>query len=376
MNKLAVVSFENPYPPDYGGSMDIYYLLVNLHRIGVEVELHSYSKHKPKISSDLNRICSEVHYYPRRMHLWNAFISKPFVVKSRENTQLVKRLLKFDRPVLLEGLHCSDVLNYKDQFNKKIALRTHNIEHEYYNNLYLEEFNFFKKSYFYLEKKRLEKYESILSKADALYSISLEEKEHFERINSSTLWIPAFHPNDKVVAKEGLGDYCLFHANLSVSENHKAASWLIKNVFSKIEHRCLIAGKQPGPALAEQISKFKNIELIEDPSEDEMALLVKNAHINVLRVRRPSGVKLKLLNSLFQGRHCIANAAMVEGTGLEEAILIAETSEDYISRIDDLFEVEFSAKDILNREELLSRNFSNMNNAKKIIEDLDIAVKV
>ena len=376
MNKLAVVSFENPFPPDYGGSMDIYYLLASLYKLGVEIELHFFSKHHEKTSPELNEICSEVHYYPRKMHLWNVFSSTPFVVKSRKNTQLVKSLLNINKPILLEGLHCSDILNYREQFDGNISLRTHNIEHKYYHNLYLSESNIFKKAYYYIEKRRLDKYESILSKADSLYSISLDEKQYFENINPSTIWIPAFHPNEKVSAIPGRGDYCLFHANLSVSENAGAATWLIEKVFCKTEHLLIIAGKQPSPKLIQLISRQNNVELIEDPSENEMTSLVKKAHINVLRVDRPSGIKLKLLNSLFQGRHCIANSAMIEGTELNGLVHVVNSEKDYIDKVNELFKKEFSESEVKFREKLLSVNFSNRSNAQKIINDLEISVKV
>ena len=54
--------------------------------------------------------------------------------------------------------------------------------------------------------------------------------------------------------------------------------WLAENVFNENEHELIIAGRNPSPILQNAISKFRNIELIINPSTDEMSFLIKNAH--------------------------------------------------------------------------------------------------
>ena len=40
--KLHVVSFQVPFPPDYGGLIDVYYKLKALKEAGCSVVLHTY----------------------------------------------------------------------------------------------------------------------------------------------------------------------------------------------------------------------------------------------------------------------------------------------------------------------------------------------
>ena len=40
--KLNVVSFDIPYPPDYGGVIDIYYKIKALNSAGIKIHLHCF----------------------------------------------------------------------------------------------------------------------------------------------------------------------------------------------------------------------------------------------------------------------------------------------------------------------------------------------
>ena len=46
-----------------------------------------------------------------------------------------------------------------------------------------------------------------------------------------TTYLPVFIPYTQVNSLEGIGTYCLYHGNLSVAENEKAALWLLEKVF-------------------------------------------------------------------------------------------------------------------------------------------------
>ena len=66
--------------------------------------------------------------------------------------------------------------------------------------------------------------------------------------------------------------------------------------------------------------------------------LIENAQIHILITFQATGLKLKLLNSLFAGRHTIINQLMVTGSGLQKICHIANTAEEIIrNQIDDFF---------------------------------------
>ena len=97
-----------------------------------------------------------------------------------------------------------------------------------------------------------------------------------------------------------------------------------------------------------------------------MQNLIENAHIHTLPTFQPTGIKLKLLNALFNGRFCIANNEMIQHTGLEKACVLANTATEFQEKIKTFFEQDFSEKMLEERRKVLQKNFDNTANAKKI----------
>ena len=64
-------------------------------------------------------------------------------------------------------------------------------------------------------------------------------------------------------------------------------------------------------ALAKAVEANAHACLLANPAEDEMRDLLAKAQINVLPSFNETGIKLKLLNSLYNGRHCVVNDAAV-----------------------------------------------------------------
>ena len=142
--KLHIISFDVPYPADYGGVMDVYYKVKSLSESGIEIFLHvfHYGRKKQDI---LLKYCSGVHYYKRKTTLFNAMGHLPYVVKSRYDPKLAKNIERIDAPILFEGLHTTYVLKKKIVKDRKLIVRTHNIEHQYYKQLAMNEANLIRK---------------------------------------------------------------------------------------------------------------------------------------------------------------------------------------------------------------------------------------
>ncbi|MFA5328619.1 MAG: hypothetical protein WC384_12580 [Prolixibacteraceae bacterium] len=363
---LQIVAFNIPYPPDYGGVIDIFYKVKVLSECGVSVYLHSFEYNRPQVS-ELEKYCAKVFYYPRKKGLRYQFSSKPYIVITRVNDQLINNLSENKYPVLFEGLHTCYYLSHPALANRVRLVRTHNIEHEYYRNLCRAEANPFKKLFFGIEALKLSAYEKVLKNASDLLCISPNDNYWFDRKYGNSHFVPAFHPFNEIKSKTGRGNYILFHGNLSVSENIQAVEFLIRNVFPNIRQEIRIAGKNPPDKLVSKLMRFANVKLISNPENAEMESLIENAQICLLPTFQESGLKLKLLASLFSGRFCIANTAMVHKTGLEHLCHLADKPEEMIHLINELFVLEFTAEEIEKRKIILEDTFSNRNNAMKII---------
>lgn len=363
---LHIISFDIPVPANYGGAIDIYYKLTAFKEIGVNIHLHCFMYDR-KQAKELDGICYSTHYYKRNISKTNLFKRRPYIVATRASEELMRTLMQDEHPILFEGLHSCYYLNDRRLKKRRKIVRTHNIEHNYYENLAKVEKNLFKRYYFSNETSKLKRYEKILRYADGIAAISQNDKKYLENLYHNVERISAFHPHEKITIKEYKGDYVLYHGSLEVGENNEAALYLVNEIFNDIDIPLIIAGSKPLGILKETVSKYNNIQLRQDINTKEIYDLIANAQINILPTFQSTGVKLKLLSSLFTGRHCVVNTPMIENTGLEALCSIKDNSLDIKNEIKRLFDIPFTSVDIAKRKEILQENgFSNQYNIQKL----------
>jgi hypothetical protein len=364
---IHIIAFDVPYPADYGGVIDIFFKLKSFYEAGVKVHLHCF-EYGRKPQDILKKLCASVHYYPRKTAKSLLFNTLPYIVLTRTSDALKKNLLKNNYPVLMEGLHCTFLLNDKNFSKRKIIVRTHNVEHDYYENLAKVEKQIFKRYYFYNEAGKLKKYEVVLKNAHAIAAISPNDTEYFSSHFKNVHYIPAFHPNENLNIAAGKGDFAFYHGNLSVGENNEAALFLVNKVFKDTPYKLIIAGSKPSDELIKAIHENRNIELKDHLTPAEIYELIRQAQCNILPTFQSTGIKLKLLSSLFAGRFCIVNKAMVDNTGLEGLCIIANTAEKMKEKIKEVMNKDFPKREIEKREKILMENFSNKKNIEKLIQ--------
>lgn len=364
---LHIISFNVPYPPNYGGVIEVYHKIEALAKQGVKIYLHNFEYDRPP-APQLEALCEQVYYYPRTKNWKEQLSLKPFIVRTRNHPQLLKNLSEVCAPILFEGIHSCYFLDHPQLKAYSKLVRTHNIEHYYYFNLYKNEKNLSKRYYYLLEALRLWRFEQKLKKASQIFAISNSETQYFANRYGQTTYLPAFHPFEKQETEPGLGRYLLFHGNLSVNENQQALRYLIKKVFSQITVSFTIAGKNPPDWLRRQVQDIPHISLVEDPSLDSMQKLIREAQICIIPTFQVSGIKLKLLSSLYAGRHVLTNSMMVQGTNLKEICHIADSPVEMLQAIQKLMELPLDAESLKRRRQLLETHYSNEVNAQKIID--------
>ena len=138
-------------------------------------------------------------------------------------------------------------------------------------------------------------------------------------------------------------------------------------ISSLIDFKFIIAGRNPNRKLTQTINKHSNIELIANPSNEEMESLIQNAQINLLLTSQSTGIKLKLINALHIGRHCIVNKEMIDGTQLDSLCYIKNSEEEIITEIQNLINTPFSELEINKRKQSLLKIVNNKENAQKLI---------
>ncbi len=361
--QLHIVTHDVPYPADFGGVVDIFYKIKWLHAIGVKIHLHCFVKNRPA-QTELNNYCETVTYYKRK-GFFSFSLTTPFIVSSRSCKTLLQNLQKDNYAILFEGIHSTYWLSKNAFASRQLFIRLFNVEHIYYDQLAKNESHFWKKQYFKLEARLLKQYEALIANKAQLFTLSTQDSIFYEQIFDAKKinFLPVFLPYDSPKISTGKGSYCLYHGNLSINENEKAATWLIENVFDTLSIPMIIAGRNPTEKLKLVCKKYNHISLVENPTDENLQLLIANAQINILPSFNNTGVKLKLLNALYNGRHCLVNLAGVDGSGVNELCNRAETADDFKKEIGFLFEQPFAETAMQRRGTALKKFYNSEANA-------------
>ena len=374
MMKMHVVCFQVPYPPLYGGLIDEYYKLKALHEAGCEVVVHTFCYGGSRRRKELETLASEVFYYPRHTGWMRQLSFLPYIVGSRSDELLLRRLGADDAPVLFEGLHTCRYLSHPALARKRKFVRMHNVEHEYYAGLARNSRSFPRKCYYLLESWRLRRFEGVLRHADVILAITEADASHFRSKYpmADVRTLPCFFDTDiplpALAAPSSLpfgGNYVFYQGNLSVEENEEAVRFLVRHVLPLLgdEIPLVVAGHNPGTGLRKLLSGKRalgKVRLVADPSKEEMDMLVANARVVLLYTNQPTGIKLKLLHTLTLAcGEVLANHAMIPDTGFRLLCEVAD-EDDFPSRVRQLWQSPLSPERCKwRRQQLHSMGYCN-----------------
>ncbi|MCX6184715.1 MAG: hypothetical protein NTX74_06685 [Flavobacterium sp.] len=344
---LHIVCFQNPYPPVYGGVIDVYYKVKALHTLGINVHFHCFIDEKKPDLTALHSICEAVYVYPRKFKFFKLFSRYPFSVVTRYSKQLYKNLEAIDAPILCEGLQSSFVLQQHAFPNRKKMLRLHNIESNYYSGLAQSETRFFKKILFQREAKKYDDYQAVLAKFDRVFTLSHFEQAYVQEQFGNGEYVPVFHGNSRFSKLTDFGDFAFYHGDLRMSDNRKAVAFLV-DVFAQIpNYHLVIASSKAAGYVNKLIKGIPSITYVQQ-----------------------SGTKLKTINSLFKSRHCVVNEYMVDDPEILALCTVASTPEEFKSAIEELRFVDFTPEIQEQRQQVAETLLSDVKNAQKIIDFL------
>jgi hypothetical protein len=202
---LHIISFDIPYPPNYGGVIDVFHKIRTLHSNGVKIHLHCF-QYSREPADELAALCHTVNYYPRKTGFLSALSWKPYIVYSRRSKELLLNLTKDSCPILFEGLHSCYYLDHPLLADRFLIYRESNIEHLYYFHLFKAENNIIKKLYFLLSSLKLRTFQKILRHSSLMLTVSSEDNAYlaarFEKI--PVKYLPSFHADDAVNSIPGV----------------------------------------------------------------------------------------------------------------------------------------------------------------------------
>ncbi len=355
---IQIVSFDWPWPANYGGIIDVYYRIEELLLRGVHVRLHVVAREDRSADVPLHWRQAGIEVFSHlRRGPWSALLPRPYIVGSRAVGSLLPNLVNGAGVLLFEGVHCTGWLAHPRLGNKVQWVRVHNRESEYYEQLSLSPTTALRRLYYREEARRLRSYEArVLAQADLLLPVSPHDEAWCESLHSGGVLLHRSYVGpSKVDLALGCGEYALFHAALHVDDNETSARQLIALLEHRPAYRLIVAGRTPSAGLRAFAKTFTNVNIVADPSTAEMHALIRGAQVVLLRANHNAGYKIKLIESLAMARHVIANAAMVHGApGLAAAVAVVETQEEWLAALDRCWTAETSETDQHHRSQLLA----------------------
>jgi hypothetical protein len=321
---LNVISGHTPCPNTIGDAQQTFWCLEALSTAGIQVHLFTFSEQGSTIDpttntsthTQLTKMCSSVKYYPINQGHRNFSFSAPYATGKFLNQQLNQDLANNNYPILIEGMGPSGLALSKALEHRKIWVRILTFAPNYFKYLQ-ERSNAPLKKLFYQREAILSK--RILKKLNQrvswIVTSSADKKQLDDLFLGGTIQILApFTSNDNnITSKTGLGNYCLFHGNLSDAATHKTARWLLTHVFHNLKVPFVITGNNPAPSLVSLAHGQPHTCIVANPSSSERQDMIEKAQIIIQPSFIKAGADEALLEGIKKGRHCLTNAKMENG---------------------------------------------------------------
>jgi hypothetical protein len=361
---LHIICFDHPFPPQYGGVIDMYYLIEALSKAGVRLQLHVFGVSRKDDDDPIVSLSEQVFYYPLMSKAKAILTHLPFSMALRQHPKLLENLLLLKAPILFTHFKASALAFHPKLKNYSKFLRLQNIESAYYLGIASKESQWLKKQMYLRDAKRYEVVEERLEIFQRVFSLSHQETQCMQKRSGNACFVPVFHENQMVDLQGTRGQFALFHGDLQISDNLMAAKMLVER-FKSIDYPLVIASSHAAKKVNSWIGDAKNIrfELIKE--EGVLERLLSEAHLNVLWSFQPTGTKLKLMNCLYKSRFCVVNPNLTDDPNILAYCTVVSTEQEIASAVAQLSEVTFNED-----RTALYTYLDNQSKAEKMIQFL------
>jgi hypothetical protein len=368
MKQLHIISFNYPYPPSYGGIIDVYYKIKALSDLGIKIHLHCFTDQIPdKIDPEVKEITENIFFYKKKKNPLLYFSQTPFAAAIRDSQTLLTNLEKIKAPVFFEGLQTTSIIRFLRKNDHKLYLRYHNNETEYYKGLSLSEKNIFKKIIYRIESLKYTGYQKkLLKRFETVFCLSEKEYREVQTYSENAQLIHIFHGNQTVKQLDKKGNYFLFHGDLTTADNKRALNETIDLFKTLPQYKLVVASDRASEDIKRKISEVKNISLTPIQTTEKLHDLLENAHGNILISYQNSGTKVKLFNTLYNSRFVMINGNITDDPVLTNLCLYGADMNEIRQHI--ITSAEKDYHDTENRKKILENTHSDIAKAEEMIK--------
>lgn len=347
--KIAVVAGFCPYPPTFGGAVDIWERIKGIHRLGWDIDL-IITEQKTVLDDcvdEIKKYVTNLFVAPRKNKLVYLFSKKPLQVKSREKLKEIS-IKKHYNIVLLEGEFCYPFVQNKTVSFDKLIVRIHNNEADYFRQLGQSSHSLKQKLYYWQETPKIKKFSTeVFNRADRLWYISKEECNRSPYAEKS-VFMPFPINSEMVKPVPNSEKNVLYIGALFMQNNLYGLDWYIENVHSELlqikDYQFFIVGsvKNNQQELNKKYGNLPNVRLFLD--QPDITPFYQKAGLFINPMFHGSGVKVKSVSALVNGLPLVSTDIGAEGIGLtDEMFFRANNTEDFVTKIKHIFNVPADA---------------------------------
>lgn len=268
------------------------------------------------------------------------------------------------------------VVKAAKKHNIPVVIRIHNVEKDYFHNLFVTQKSIARKMQEIFYSKQEEKSIKI---ADALIALTKEDKERMIELYGES------YRNNIVINPVCIRDRgnnasadrrsVLITGSLWYGPNAEGVIWFLKNVWSifaeQFDVPLQIAGSKPNEEIRCLSRLYRNVELVENP--EDMVSFFEHALCYIAPIFSGAGMKVKIAEAMMHGVPIIATEHALIGYEYNEATKKFEGAYELIEYMKEI--VTMSKTDIDNLSDKQRNNYianysitSSALNYKKLID--------
>ena len=370
--KILIVSGFIPYPPIFGGAIDVWERIKGLVSLGHEVDLVVTDKTNPTQGQidEIGKYVRNFFYVRRENKLQQLLSNLPLQLLSRKGLLNIDINQNYDL-VVLESEFCWYITLNSSISYKKLVVRVHNIESYYFKMLGKSSTSLKEKIYYKIESSKIKHLSSLVfNKVDRLWFISNEDLNTVN-LPQKSVFMP-FPVNDEIVKPQFKeGNNVVFMGSLFMQNNVFGLDWYIKNVHPILiaevnDYHFYIVGslKEKSKELQEKYCNLQNTTFVLNaPCLKEY---YQKAKVFVNPMFHGSGVKVKSVNALINGLPLVSTSVGAEGIGLTNDMYFnANDAFSFKSQILSVFNNEINALQKTQK----AQEYLKSNNYLKILKE-------
>lgn len=360
--KITMICFVLPYPPNFGGRVDMWRRIKAFSSIGVELQLVSwFQEHpEPEDMAEMQKYCKKIYLIPFKYTIFFLvrriidLFTYPLEVTSRivrgqEFSRLLSEVRSFGPDVIwLDGIHGGYIATkLSEKLQIPLLTRSHNIEHLYYRRLLASTIDFKSKLQRYLSVSHLETLEkNLLKNSVFFYDISADDLKYWQSQGfTNGRYLPPFvefEEDNKFLSKDNVINHDTMYdiaylGNLYVDNNVASIIWFITQVLPIIRSKLpkikvLIAGLNPVTKIR-QLCEAEGVYLGINPvSSGE---IYKSGRVLINPVLSGSGVSIKSVEMLVYNKPIVSTTQGISGLPEEakQYFKIAEDAQSFAHEI-------------------------------------------